>query len=97
MSRYITENLLVIADYALVNRDVLKNEEVDKKLVSTTKVARFKSERALNEWLEKAGKSVTVLNVATKKKASLLFLGIKKHYIVTYRIETASSSNQSIT
>ncbi len=62
---------------------------MDKKLVSTTKVARFKSERALNEWLKKAGKNVTVLNVAAKKKASLLFLGVKKHYIVTYRVETS--------
>ncbi|HXY87320.1 MAG TPA: hypothetical protein VEG44_02670 [Candidatus Acidoferrales bacterium] len=53
-------------------------------MVSNTKVARFKSERALNEWRQKAGTSITVLNVATKKKTSLLFLGIKKYYIVTY-------------
>lgn len=79
---------LFINDYSLVERAILKNEEVDKKLVSTTKVARFKSEHALNEWLKKAGNSITVLNVATKKKASLLFLGIKKVYVVTYRIET---------
>jgi len=63
---------------------ISKNKEVDKKLVSNTKVARFKSERALNEWRQKAGTSITVLNVATKKKTSLLFLGIKKYYIVTY-------------
>ena len=75
----------------------LKNEEVDKKLVSNakvarfkTKVARFKSERALNEWRQKAGTSITVLNVATKKKVSLLFLGIKNYYIVTYRIKTSN-------
>jgi len=73
-----------------VERTILKNEGVDKKLVSTTKVARFKSERALNEWLTKAGNSITVLNVATKK-TSLLFLDIKKVYVVTYRIETSNS------
>ena len=73
-----------------MDRAILKNEEVDKNLVSTTKVARFKSERALNEWLKKTGNSITVLNVATKKKASLLFLGIKKVYVVTYRIETSN-------
>ena len=73
-----------------MERAILKNEGVDKKLVSTTKVARFKSERALNEWLTKAGNSITVLNVATKK-TSLLFLDIKKVYVVTYRIETSNS------
>ena len=73
-----------------MERTILKNEGVDKKLVSTTKVARFKSERALNEWLTKAGNSITVLNVATKK-TSLLFLDIKKVYVVTYRIETSNS------
>jgi len=73
-----------------VERAVLKNEEMDKKLVSTTQVARFKSERALNEWLKKSGNSITVLNVATKKKASLLFLGSKKVYVVTYRIEASN-------
>ena len=70
---------------------ISKNKEVDKKLVSNTKVARFKSERALNGWLTKAGNSMTVLNVATKKKTSLLFLDIKKVYVVTYRIETSNS------
>jgi hypothetical protein len=48
-------------------------KEADKNLVSTTKVARFKSERALNEWLNKAGNSITVLNVATKKKGHYYF------------------------
>lgn len=64
-----------------MERAILKKEGVDKKLASTTKVARFKSERALNEWLTKAGNSITVLNVATKKKTSLLFLDIKKVYV----------------
>jgi uncharacterized membrane protein len=41
--------------------------------------------------LTKAGNSITVLNVATKKKTSLLFLDIKKVYVVTYRIETSNS------
>ena len=72
-----------------MERAILKNKGVDKKLVSTTKVARFKSERALNEWLTKAGNSITVLNVATKK-TSLLFLDIKKVYVVTYRIEASN-------
>ena len=64
-------------------------------MVGTTKIAKFHSEGALNEWLKKSGNNITVLNVATKKKAPLLFLGIKKIYVVTYRIETSNSPSQS--
>ena len=51
-----------------------------------TKVIEFKSRKKYEEWLEKMGNSVKIIDVNTTKRYSLTwgFLGDTKTYTITY-------------
>jgi len=51
-----------------------------------TKIIEFKKKKDYEDWLEKMGDKVKIINVSTTKRYSMLtgFLGDTKTYTVTY-------------